>query len=118
MVPPCFEHPIYSATFDVLIEILKSILTSKPKLQAPLYHVTLTLIKNDALYYCESTDESSSASLTSFLAPSMSSTLALLASCSPSWIIDLGDYSHMTRTSLSKIAPPALKGIFFGYSRT
>ena len=70
-----------------------------PNIPAPQYHVTLTPAEYDALRRFASTDASSSASLASLPAPSTSSTSALLASSSPSWIIDSGASSHMTGTS-------------------
>ena len=72
---------------------------SPPNIPAPLYHVTLTPAEYDSLRRFASTDASSSANLSSLLAPSTSSTSALLASSSPSWIIDSGASSHTTRTS-------------------
>ena len=65
----------------------------------PQYPVSLTSTEYDALQHFTSIDASSSASLASLLAPSRSETYALLASSSPSWIIDLGASSHMTGTS-------------------
>ena len=70
-----------------------------PNIPAPQYHMTLTLAEYDALRRFGSTDASSSASLVSLLAPSTSGTSALLASSSPSWIIDSRASSHMTGTS-------------------
>ena len=70
-----------------------------PNIPTPQYHVTLTSVEYDALRRFARTDASSSASLASLPAPSTSGTSALLASSSPSWIIDSGASSHMTRTS-------------------
>ena len=53
----------------------------------------------DALRRFASTDASSSASLALLPTPYTSSTSALLASSSPSWIINSGASSHMTGTS-------------------
>ena len=66
---------------------------------APKYHVTLMPAKYDALRHFASTDTSYFASLVSLPAPSTSGTSALLASSSPSWILDSGVSSHMTGTS-------------------
>ena len=63
------------------------------------YHVTLMSAEYDTLRHFASTDASSSDALALLLAPSMSSTSSLLAFSSPSWIIDSGASSHMTRTS-------------------
>ena len=70
-----------------------------PNIPAPQYHVTLTSAEYDALRRFASTNVSSSASLASLPVPSTSGTSALLASSSPSWIIDSGASSHMTTTS-------------------
>ena len=70
-----------------------------PNIPAPQYDVTLTSVEYDALRHFASIDASSSANLASLPAPSTSGTTALLASSSPSWIIDSGASSHMTRTS-------------------
>ena len=69
-----------------------------PNIPAPQYHVTLTPTEYDALRHFSSTDASSSTSLASLPSPSTSGTSTLLASSSPSWIIDSGASSHMTRT--------------------
>ena len=70
--------------------IAQAVLTlpAPPNISAPQYHVTLTPAENDALRHFASTDASSFASLALLSAPSTSSTFALLASSSPSWIID------------------------------
>ena len=70
-----------------------------PCIHAPQYHVTLMLAEYDALHHSTSINVSFSTSLASLPAPSTSGTSALLASSSPSWIIDSGASSHMTRTS-------------------
>ena len=70
-----------------------------PNILAPQYHVTLTSAEYDALRRFVSTDASSSTSLALLPAPSTSGTSALLASSSPSWIIDSRASSHMTGTS-------------------
>ena len=70
-----------------------------PNIHAPQYHVTLTPAEYDALCRFASIDASSSANLASLPAPSTSGTSALLASSSPSWIIDSRASSHMTETS-------------------
>ena len=72
---------------------------TSPNIPAPQYHVTLTTTDYDTLRHFASTDASSSASLASLPAPSTSGISALLASSSPSWIIDSGASSHMTGTS-------------------
>ena len=59
-----------------------------PNMVAPQYHVTLTSAEYDTLRRFASTDASSSASLASLPAPSTSGTSAILASSSPSLIID------------------------------
>ena len=61
--------------------------------------MTLTPTKYDALRHFASTDASSFARLESLPAPSTSGTSALLASSSPSWIIDSRASFHMTGTS-------------------
>ena len=66
---------------------------------APQYHVTFTSAEYDTLRHSASIDASSSASLASLLAPSTLGTSALLASSSPSWIMDSWASSHMTTTS-------------------
>ena len=79
---------------------------ASPNIPAPQYHVTLMPVEYDALRRFASTDASSSASLASLPAPSTSGTSALLASSSPSWIIErllsplhVRASSHMTGTS-------------------
>ena len=81
--------------------IAQAVLTppAPPNIPAPQYHVTLMPAEYDALRRFASTDASSSASLASLPAPSMSGTSTLLASSSPSWIIDSGASSYMTGTS-------------------
>ena len=74
-------------------------LPALPNIPAPLYHVTLTLAEYDTLHRFATTDASSFASLASLPAPSTSGTSALLASSSPSWIINSGASSHMNGTS-------------------
>ena len=70
-----------------------------PNIRGPQYHVTLTPAEYDALRCFVNIDASSSASLASLPAPSTSGTSALLASSSPSRIIDSGASSHLTGTS-------------------
>ena len=70
-----------------------------PCIPTPQYHVILTSAEYDTLPCSMGIDVSSSTSLVSLLAPSISSTSALLASSSPSWIINSRAFSDMTGTS-------------------
>ena len=67
---------------------------------APQYHVTLTSAKYEVLCHFKSTDTSSLACRASLPSPSTLDTSALLASSSPSWIIDSKALSHRIETSL------------------
>ena len=95
----CWKQFSKPPTAQAVLTPLAPNIPSPPNIPALQYHVTLTSAKYDALRRFVSTDASSSASLVSLLAPSTSGTSALLASSSPSWIIDSEASSHMTRTS-------------------
>ena len=84
---------------QVALTPLATFSPAPPNILAPQYHVTLTSAEYDTLRRFASIDAYSFSSLVSFLAPSTSGTSALLASSSPSWIIDSGSSSHMTGTS-------------------
>ena len=95
----CWKHVGKPPTAQAVMTHSTPFYVAPPSIHAPQYHVTLTLAEYDALCCSASIDASSSTSLALLLAPSTSSTFALLASSSPSWIIDSGASSHMTRTS-------------------
>ena len=95
----CWKQFSKPPTAQAVLTPLAPFSPAPPNIPALQYHVTLTLAEYDALRRFASTNASSSASLTLLPAPSTSGTSALLASSSPSWIIDSGAFSHMTGTS-------------------
>ena len=81
-------------------------ISAPPNIPTPQYHVTLTPAEYDALRCFASTDASSSASLASLPAPTTLGTSALLASSSPSWIIDSIASSLLSSYHLTPSHPP------------
>ena len=95
----CWQQFGKPPTSQAVVTPSATLSPTSPSIHTPQYHVTLTSVEYEALRCSKSTyASSSSARLTSLSVPFTLGTSALLASCSPSWIINSSTSSHMTRT--------------------